>query len=169
MLYSYLILLTPPPPYVLLQNAIFWPNGSQDHKLPFLTFIPNAPRIVNLKGHGHGVKIKVATSFFWKITYSSKKGMATLIFTPRPCPFRFTILGALGIKVKKGSLWSCEPLHIVSKRPKTFKKSIVMNFSKNGLGTFIWVSYLRKSPKISFLFGLGALRIKSLPPGRANL
>ena len=42
-------------------------------------------------------------------SFSRKKGMATLIFTPRPCPFRFTILGALGIKVKKGSLWSCEP------------------------------------------------------------
>ena len=27
--------------------------------------------------------------FFWKITYSSKKGVATLIFTPHPCPFRF--------------------------------------------------------------------------------
>ena len=48
----------------MLQNAIFWPNGSQDNKLPFLTFIPNAPRIVNLKGHGRGVKIKVATTFF---------------------------------------------------------------------------------------------------------
>ena len=48
----------------MLQNAIFWPNGSQDHKLPFLTFIPNAPRIVNLKGHGCGVKIKVAMPFF---------------------------------------------------------------------------------------------------------
>ena len=36
--------------------------------------------------------------------------MAALIFTPLPCPFRFIILGALGIKVKKGSLRSCEPL-----------------------------------------------------------
>ena len=58
---------------------------------------------------GVACKLSLPRPFFWKITYSSKKGMATLIFTPRPCPFRFTILGALGIKVKKGSLWSCEP------------------------------------------------------------
>ena len=29
--------------------------------------------------------------------------MATLIFAPHPCPFRFIILGVLGIKVIKGS------------------------------------------------------------------
>ena len=53
-----------PNSWPTLQNVIFWPNSSQDHKLHFLTFIPNAPRIVNLKGHGCGIKIKVPTPFF---------------------------------------------------------------------------------------------------------
>ena len=35
-------------------------------------------------------KLSLPCLFFWKITYSSKKGVATLIFMPHPCSFRFT-------------------------------------------------------------------------------
>ena len=38
---------------------------------------------------GVACKLSLSRPFFWKITYSSKKGMATLIYTPRPFPFRF--------------------------------------------------------------------------------
>ena len=65
---------------------------------------------VNVKGHGHSIKMRVAMPFFTRIVdFPEGKGLAALIFTPLPCPFRFIILGALGIKVKKGSLRSCEP------------------------------------------------------------
>ena len=38
---------------------------------------------------GVACKLSLPCPFFWKITYSSKKGVATLIYTPRPFPFRF--------------------------------------------------------------------------------
>ena len=38
---------------------------------------------------GVAYKLSLPRPFFWKITYSSKKGVATLIFTTRPCPSRF--------------------------------------------------------------------------------
>ena len=38
---------------------------------------------------GVACKLSLPRPFFWKITYSSKKGVATLIYTPRPFPFRF--------------------------------------------------------------------------------
>ena len=42
----------------------FWSQRFTGSQNAFLTFITNAPRNVNLKGHGRGVEIKVGTSFF---------------------------------------------------------------------------------------------------------
>ena len=79
------------PSLPTLQNVIFWPNRSSDKKLynrPFLGLV-----LSDKKGFfemGVAWKLSLPRPLEWKITYSSKKGVATLIFMPRPCPFRFT-------------------------------------------------------------------------------
>ena len=58
-----------------------------------------------LEPKGRGIKNEGCHTLFTRIgDFSRKKGVATLIFTPRPCPFRFKFLGSLVIKVIKGSL-----------------------------------------------------------------
>merc|ERR1712020_776419 len=75
----------------ILQKAIFCPNRQSDRFLynrVYLGIVLSYEK--GFYDMGVAYKLSLPRPFFWKITYSSKKGVATLIYTPRPFPFRFT-------------------------------------------------------------------------------
>ena len=84
--WAYIPLILP-----ISQKAIFCSNRRSDRFLynrAYLGIVLSYEK--GIYDMGVACKLSLPRPFLWKITYSSKKGVTTLIYMPRPFRFRFT-------------------------------------------------------------------------------